>query len=224
MPLHTPSQLLPGLMPGASLRSAEGAPAEIGADVGRPYQAEDREDEVEAVDLGVGAARARPSTGPPGRPPDAALRGRRGQPETPPRRIQTPPSTQMPVALHQTSRGAPSSQPAQSAAAQAIPSTAPKRHRERAGLIEPGPFPTGGGHRRQRQDGEGPDRLDDECRQQQRQQDQRRDDASVSARVSFRSTRARGAPARRRSGARGARSRRAPRRARRCRTRATGNR
>ena len=143
MPLYTPSQLLPGLMVGASLRRPKRAAAEVGGDVGHPDQAEHRQHEVDADAARMAIASQAAHSADQAEQP-AHGRGSCGHAAGPLRSASAPPTTQ-------TSRRQPPDQRRRraaasrraSAAAQASASTAPMASDDtRAAPVQARPTPS----------------------------------------------------------------------------------
>src|SRR5689334_17575708 len=118
MPLQTPSQLLPGLIAGASLRLPKARPpkyAKMSA-----AQTRTNAERMKLSPIALALASASHAVQSATRPiAQRSARGTRGQPATPLRRTHAPPSTHVASATHHARRGAVVVQPAYSASAQA---------------------------------------------------------------------------------------------------------
>src|SRR5881628_1934348 len=117
MPLHTPAQLLPGLIAGASLRLPRARPPKYANT--SALQTRKKTERMKLRPIAFALARASQAVHSATRPiSQRSACGARGQPATPARRIHVPPSTQIAKASHQARRGAVVAQPAYSASAQ----------------------------------------------------------------------------------------------------------
>ncbi len=106
-----PSQLLPGLIAGASLLLVnlrpKARPAEVGDDVGHPDQHQHRQQEVDADHPGLGHRQPGQPQGQHADRPARTARGMCGQPATPARSSQAPASTQSAPATDHSTRQRP---------------------------------------------------------------------------------------------------------------------